>query len=63
MRFGHKTKKFKVISGSSPIFALSNFTTFSQTQIGATVPLNMLGHFPECLHYILRAAQKVSNTL
>jgi hypothetical protein len=25
---------------SSPIFALSNHTTFSQTQTGATVPLN-----------------------
>jgi hypothetical protein len=27
------------ISGSSPIFAVSNYTTFGQTQTGATVPL------------------------
>ncbi len=30
----------KTLSGSSPIFALSNPTTCSQTQTGATVPLN-----------------------
>jgi hypothetical protein len=47
MRFGDKTKKFKSISGSSPIFALSNYTTFSQTQIGATVPLKYVGAFPK----------------
>jgi hypothetical protein len=29
----------KTLSGSSPFFALSNKTTFSQTQTGATVPL------------------------
>jgi hypothetical protein len=29
----------KTLSGSSPIFALSIHTTFSQTQTGATVPL------------------------
>jgi hypothetical protein len=28
-----------MISGSPPIFALSNQTTFSQTETGATVPL------------------------
>ncbi len=28
-----------MLSGSFPIFALSNHTTFSQTQTGATVPL------------------------
>jgi hypothetical protein len=32
-------KIFKMLSGSSPIFALSNHATFSQTQTGATVPL------------------------
>jgi hypothetical protein len=32
--------KLKAISGSSPIFALSNYTTFSKTQTGATVPFN-----------------------
>jgi hypothetical protein len=33
-------KNFKTLtfSGFSPIFALSNHTTFSQTQTGATVP-------------------------
>jgi hypothetical protein len=31
----------KAISGSSPIFALSNYTTSSQTQTGATVPLTI----------------------
>ncbi len=31
---------FKVLSGSFPIFALSNHTTFSQTQTGVTVPLS-----------------------
>jgi hypothetical protein len=34
----HK-KKLKSISGSSPIFALSIYTTLSQTQTGATVSL------------------------
>jgi hypothetical protein len=34
-------KIFKTLSGSSPIFALSIHTTFSQTQIGATIPLMM----------------------
>ncbi len=32
-------KILKTLSGSSPIFALSFHTTFSQTQTGATVPL------------------------
>jgi hypothetical protein len=31
-------KNLKAISSSSPIFALSNYTTFSQTKTGATVP-------------------------
>jgi hypothetical protein len=30
---------FLMLSGSFPIFAPSNHTTFSQTQTGATVPL------------------------
>jgi hypothetical protein len=30
-----------MLSCSSPIFALSNHTTFSQTQTGATVPLSI----------------------
>jgi hypothetical protein len=30
-----------MLSGSFPIFALSNHTTFSQTQSGATVPLKI----------------------
>ncbi len=34
-------KNLESISGSSPSFALSNYTTFSQTQTGATVPFNM----------------------
>jgi hypothetical protein len=33
----------KMFSSSSPIFALSNHTTFSQTQTGATVPLRDKG--------------------
>jgi hypothetical protein len=32
---------FVMLSGSFPIFSLSNHTTFSQTQTGATVPLKM----------------------
>jgi hypothetical protein len=36
----HKVN-LKAISGSSPIFALSNYTTSSQTQTGATVPLTI----------------------
>ncbi len=32
---------FKTIGGSSPIFALSNHTTFSQTQTGTSVPLTL----------------------
>jgi hypothetical protein len=35
-------KILKTLSGSSPIFALSNHTTCSQTQAGATVPLKEL---------------------
>jgi hypothetical protein len=35
----HTKKNVKTISGFSPIFALSNYTTFGQTQTGATVPL------------------------
>jgi hypothetical protein len=31
-----------MLSGSSPVFALFNHTTFSQTQTDATVPLNPL---------------------
>jgi hypothetical protein len=34
-------KILKALSGSSSVFALSNHTTFSQTQTGATVPLNI----------------------
>ncbi len=34
----HKKQILKAISGSSPIFAFSNYTTFSQTQTGATFP-------------------------
>jgi hypothetical protein len=30
-----------MLSGSSTVFALSNHTTFSQTQTGATVPLTI----------------------
>jgi hypothetical protein len=33
-----------MLSGSSPIFVLSNHTTCSQTQTGATVPLNKVKH-------------------
>jgi hypothetical protein len=33
-------KRLKAISGSSPFFAFSNYTTFSRIQTGATVPLN-----------------------
>ncbi len=36
-------KLLKTISGASPIFALSNETTFIQTQTGATVPLKAGG--------------------
>jgi hypothetical protein len=33
-------KNVKTLSGSSPIFDLSNHTTFSQTETGATVTLS-----------------------
>ncbi len=33
-----------MLSGSFPIFALSNHTTFRQTQPDATVPLKGLSH-------------------
>jgi hypothetical protein len=36
-------KILKMLSGSSPIFALSNHITCSQTQTGATVPLKTIG--------------------
>jgi hypothetical protein len=32
--------KLKAISGYSPIFAFSNYATFSETQTGAIVPFN-----------------------
>jgi hypothetical protein len=35
-----------MLSGSYAIFALSNHTTFSQTQTGATVPLSMINPTP-----------------
>jgi hypothetical protein len=34
-------KIFKTLSGSSPNYFLSHYTTFIQTQTGATVPLNL----------------------
>jgi hypothetical protein len=40
IQFGEITKNLKAISSSSPVFALSNYTTVSQTQTDATVPLN-----------------------
>jgi hypothetical protein len=40
-------KFLKTLCGSSPIFALSFHTTFSQTQTGATVPLVRGGHFTQ----------------
>jgi hypothetical protein len=40
MKNRRQQKYVKTISSSSPIFALSNYTTFGQTQTGATVPLN-----------------------
>jgi hypothetical protein len=40
-------KILKTLSGSSPIFALSNHTTRSQTQTGATVPLIRQPHRPQ----------------
>jgi hypothetical protein len=40
-----KHKNLKAITGSSPIFALSNYTTFNQTQTGATVPLKTFTFF------------------
>jgi hypothetical protein len=43
----------KTFSGSSPIFALSIYTTFSQTQIGATVPLNQIGPSEEKIKKVL----------
>jgi hypothetical protein len=33
-------KILKTLSGSSPVFSLSNHTIFNQTQTGATVPLS-----------------------
>jgi hypothetical protein len=36
-------KNFKMLSGSFPIFVLSNHITFCQTQTGATVPLREVG--------------------
>jgi hypothetical protein len=37
-------ENFPTLSGSSPNFPLSNHTTWSQTQTGATVPLNLNRH-------------------
>jgi hypothetical protein len=41
----------KAISGSSPIFAFSNYTTFSRIQTGATVPLNSSGYRADRTEY------------
>ncbi len=54
-----------MLSGSFPIFALSNHTTFSQTQTGATVPLKSIGdslgnYF---LEYIEKCLYKSENPL
>jgi hypothetical protein len=38
-------ENLKTLSGSSPVFVLSYHTTFSQTQTGATVPLNKLLYY------------------
>jgi hypothetical protein len=35
-----KIRRRTAHDGSSPIFAFSNYTTFSETQTGATVPFN-----------------------
>jgi hypothetical protein len=40
LKIAGAVENFKRLSGSSPVFALSNLTTFSQTQTGATVPLS-----------------------
>ncbi len=37
-----------MLSGSSPIFALSNHTTCSRGQTGATVPLNRISGSDDC---------------
>ncbi len=39
IKSNRRWKIFKILSGPSPIFALSFYTTVSQTQTGATVPL------------------------
>jgi hypothetical protein len=38
LRFETYKKNYKALSGSSPIFAISNYTTFGRTQTNATVP-------------------------
>ncbi len=51
-----------MLSSSSPIFALSDHTTFSQTQTGATVPLSTFGwgiiHYLKCV-LLHRVSSKV----
>jgi hypothetical protein len=48
-----------MLSGSFPIFALSNHTTFSQTQTGATVPLKSCVQL--LVHLTTNSFRKVRN--
>jgi hypothetical protein len=41
LKDGEAVENLKTLSSSSSIFALSNHTTYSQTQTGATDPLNI----------------------
>jgi hypothetical protein len=41
-----------MLSGSSPNFALSNHTTFSQTQTGATIPFKLYWTVIELLDFV-----------
>jgi hypothetical protein len=50
-----------MLSGSSPIFPLSNHTTCSQTQTGATVPLKTDFYWSESERNILESGKKTAS--
>jgi hypothetical protein len=48
LKSNKQCKILQTLSGSSPIFELSIYTTFGQTQTGATVPSNTASEKTQC---------------
>ncbi len=56
-------ENFKTLSGSFPIFAFSNLTTFSHTQTGAAVPIRISYFFLIILLHDFLKNLAVKNTV